>query len=762
MNNNKHINSGFILLFTLVFFAFSSHAQNDSLRLEKPKIGLVLSGGGAKGLAHVGVIKVLEEAGIKPDIITGTSMGSIVGSLYAAGYSVDELSWIVKNANWPQLLTDDENLRMVTMLEKRESKKYTFEIPIKEKKINLPAGLIEGQHLETYFSELFWPLSSQQNFDSLPIPFHCMSVDIISGKVVEHSSGDLVKSIRASMSIPTVFSPVHLDSMLLIDGGVIRNFPVQEAINMGADVIIGVYVGYPENIKANEITSMTDILQRSIALAGIVDAREQNPKCDILIVPDLDDFSASDFTKGEAIQQVGENSARLQMKEIKALAKRLDLKLRAVPKISQPKHILISDIEVENLQFLDKEDVIERSGIEKGDSVTFDNIKEAIDYMYGTRYYSKLTYSLKKSEDADGYILVFQVKENPRSMFNFTPNYDDDLGVGMVMNLTLRNMLLPASRFLMSVNVAENPGFSMLLDKKFGQSQRLSDQFFLNTRNYKLPFYEKGERLGNYKHGFFDVGYGIYYAPGLNHHFGAKGFFRSNKLTPKSDLQSIYPEANFKKHLTKEWGYTVFYKLNSTDNLYFPKKGMKLEVLFTHAASTSAKMELKTYNPEQQYFVGEVNSPYATLSLSHNWYKTFAERFTYNFGLGAGLNTDNPGTYGIFMLGGTQFEDQYVFKNFTGYNFAEVYAYNYSFIKSGLNVELASGLYLSGTVNAGNFADTYDDLFANFTHHSLTDYYWGYNIGLKFLSVIGPVQLLVSDNNKDSKTRFHFSVGFPF
>ena len=227
---------------------------------------MVLSGGGAKGLAHIGVLKVLEEAGIRPDIITGTSMGSIMGSLYAVGYTAAELSDINKNANWDLLLTDKERLLSVAMDEKDETKKYLFEIPIREKKINLPAGVINGQHLEAYFSELLWPLTEEEDFNQLPVPFHCMSVDMISGRTIEHSSGDLVKSIRASMSIPTVFSPVQMDSMLLVDGGVTRNFPVQEAINMGADIIIGVYVGFQEDVTVDDIRSMTDILQRSIAL----------------------------------------------------------------------------------------------------------------------------------------------------------------------------------------------------------------------------------------------------------------------------------------------------------------------------------------------------------------------------------------------------------------------------------------------------------------------------------------------------------------
>ncbi len=755
-----------ILKFTaIIFYLFivsAVFAQQPDVKKERPKIGLVLSGGGAKGLAHIGVIKVLEEAGIKPDIITGTSMGSIMGSLYAAGYTVAELTEINKNADWETLLTDDENLQKVAMLEKRESKKYLFEIPIKEKKINLPAGLIEGQHLENYFSELFWPLTSHENFDSLPVPFHCMSVDLVSGKAIEHKSGDLVKSIRASMSIPTVFTPVRMDSMLLVDGGVIRNFPVQEAIEMGADIIIGVYVGSQENVKPGDIFTMTDILQRTMVLAGIVDARTQNPKCDILIVPDLGKYGTGDFTKGEAIQQLGEDAARRQMDEIKALAERLNLEPKIIPKIKQPKRILISDIEVEGLQFLNKNDVLSRSGIEKGDSVSLNNIKEAIDYMHGTRYFNKLTYSLKKNKDENGYILVFNVNESPRAMLKFAPNYNNELGLGMVMNLTMRNVVLPSSRLLFSVNIAENPGLGLVFDRKIGKSQHWSDQLFLNIKNYKLPYYDEGERLGNYKRNYFDVGYGINYSLGLNHQLGATGFFRNNRHIPQPDLYNIYPEAEFVIHTSNDWGYSLFYKVNTTDNLYFPKKGTKLELEFTHTAFANSQLYIYGFEVQPNYFLNETRDPYATLSLNHNWYITFAKRFTYNFGVDAGFNTNNPGVNGMFVLGGEQLQNTLGYKNLAGFSFAELYTYNYSFVKSALNIEVATGLYLSGTVNVGNTGNTMREMFDNFSNQSINNYNWGYSVGIKYDSLLGPVQLLFADNKMHHKPQFQLSVGFPF
>ncbi|MCK3683923.1 patatin-like phospholipase family protein [Maribellus sp. YY47] len=745
-----------------ILISFSAYAQQTDQSIpKKPKIGLVLSGGGAKGLAHIGVIKVLEEAGIRPDIITGTSMGSIIGALYACGYTVDELSAINENADWKNLLTDKEVLQKVSMEEKKETNKYIFVIPISDNKIRLPAGMIEGQHLEAYFSELLWPLTSEQSFDSLPIPFHCMSVDIISGNVVEHASGNLVEAIRASMAIPTVFTPVDLDSMLLVDGGVARNFPVQEALDMGADIIIGVYVGFPEEVTKAKLNTVPEILSRSIALAGIVDAREQNEKVDILIIPELYDYGSSDFLNGPAIQQLGEITAREKLDQLKELADSLDLQFKPVSKIKQPRRIKVAGIEVEGLQFIGKDYVVSKSGIAPGDSVSFNDVREAIEYMHGSPYFNKISFSLKKGPGDDDYILVFQVKENPRVMFKFTPNYDNDMGVGLVTNFTLLNVVMPSSRLLFTTHIAENPALRLEMNKLLGNQQKFSNHYFFNLSDYKHPMFVNGDELGNYKYFSLEGGYGIHYAPGLNHILGLNGIFRYNRISPMEDLKSIYDAAGFARHASKEWGYKFFYRLNTTDDLYFPGKGVRLNLSFSHVLSTKVNRVGELHNETVDYVLSENNGAYATMLADYNWYKTIDGFLTFDFGLNAGFNTTDPGVGGMLLLGGERFNAREIYRNIAGFNTAELFTYNMAFAKAELNARIVKGLYLSTTLNVGNVNNTFDGLVDNF-REPVTDYIWGYNFGVKYSSLIGPIQLLVGGNNLDSKTRFFLSVGFPF
>jgi NTE family protein len=730
---------------------------------EKPKIALVLSGGGAKGLAHIGVLTVLEEVGIRPDIITGTSMGSIMGALYAAGYTAEELSKINKNANWDILLTDAEDLTKVSIDEKQESKRYVFEIPVKGTKIYLPAGLIEGQHLESYFSELFWPLSNDQVFDSLPIPFRCVSVDLISGKAVVLNQGDLVQSIRASMSIPTVFSPIKKDSMLLVDGGVTRNFPVQEAIDMGADIIIGVYVGYQEDVIPEDLSSMTDILQRSIALAGIVDALKQYEKVDILIFPDLEPYGASDFTKGPDIEALGEKAARRHIQELKTLADKYKLTFEPVQKIDQPNKLLIENIEVNNLQYLNEDFIRVKSGIKPGDSLSYNELKESIEYMHGTRYVSKLTYSLQQNDSTGAYTLVFHVKENPPIMFKLAPHYANDLGVGMITNFTLRNVLTPASRLLFTANIAENPGLEFSFNKYMGENEHFNNNFYANTYGYKVKFFSDGDVLGRFKKTYFEGGYGLHYAPGLNHVIGADFFYKYGKIAPEADFRSIFPQADFDKYTINEWGYMGFYKMNTTNRLYFPTKGVKLRLSLEHAFKTHSTLEIEDpAGGDDDYFLKEIVDPFFNLSLDHDWYIPVAPKVTYNLGLGLGINTDDPGWNGYFLLGGPYWENKMSFKSFAGFSLGELIAQNYSAVRTGIQVELLPSLYFTGTANVGNLATSASDLLDNIGNYSIGDYHWGYNLGVQYDSVLGPIRVILMGNNKHDHIRFHVGIGYPF
>ena len=227
-----------ILLFSLLFLLAFFTLVFAQAKVERPKVGLVLSGGGAKGMAHIGVIKAMEEAGLYPDYITGTSMGSIIGALYAIGYSADEIKEIALGIKWENVLTNDIPLDKVAFEEKLFYGRYFIELPIKDKKIGLPQGLIEGQELTMFLNKITRPAHGITDFHKLPIPFECVAADIETGKSVVLKSGSLPLAMRASMSIPTFFTPTTIDSTLFVDGGLLRNFPVQEALDIDRKSVV--------------------------------------------------------------------------------------------------------------------------------------------------------------------------------------------------------------------------------------------------------------------------------------------------------------------------------------------------------------------------------------------------------------------------------------------------------------------------------------------------------------------------------------------
>ena len=247
-------------------------------------------------MAHVGVLKVLEEVGLQPDFITGTSMGSIMGGLYSIGYSADDLSELIETVDWGSVLTNEIPSDKVTVRRKREYSRHILEVPVYDGKPELPAGLIEGQKLSALFSELTWPQAGVDNFNDFPYPFACIGADIITGEKVLLNNGDLSSAMRSSMAIPSVFTAVERDEHLLVDGGVVRNFPVQEAIDMGADIIIGVYVGFDPEMSPEQLRSLTAVITRASLLAGAQDVDSQMPLVDYLILPDLKGYTPADFT----------------------------------------------------------------------------------------------------------------------------------------------------------------------------------------------------------------------------------------------------------------------------------------------------------------------------------------------------------------------------------------------------------------------------------------------------------------------------------
>lgn len=311
----------YMIGFLLMLFSIATYAQ------ERKKVAVVLSGGGAKGVAHIGALKVIEEAGIPIDYVVGTSMGSIIGGLYAIGYTTEQMDSLVRAQDWIYLLTDATNRKDELLIKKQKSEQYTISIPFKKTpKDALKGGIIQGRNLAKLFSELTEGYHDSIDFRKLPIPFACISHNLVDGSEYIFRSGKLALAMRASMSIPGVFQPVHWNNMVLVDGGMSNNYPVDIAKEMGADIVIGVDV--QEGLApADKLNTLSDVLGQIVNLMIENKYEENVANSDIHIKVNANDYSAASFT-ATAIDTLlirGEVSTREQWDNLIQLKKKIGI-----------------------------------------------------------------------------------------------------------------------------------------------------------------------------------------------------------------------------------------------------------------------------------------------------------------------------------------------------------------------------------------------------------------------------------------------------
>ena len=337
-----------LLLLALVFTPLTLRAQPAA---DPPQVGLALSGGGVKGFAHIGVLKVLEEINMPIDYLAGTSMGSIVGALYATGYRADALEKMTLTTDWRYFFSDTPRRRYLSMEGKRWDARYIGSLPIRPGfQVELPTGLIAGQRVADLLSHLTWPVHHIEDFTQLPIPFVCVATDLATGDAVVLNRGYLPDALRASMAVPTVFRPVQIDSLLLADGGIVRNLPAEDVRQLGADVVIGVDVSSPLK-TSSELTSITKILGQTVGFQVQFSTREQREASDYLIRPEMDGISLFDFDQIAAMIDRGEAAARAMLPELQALADSLN-RLRLPPPTYKPPRadsVYINDLKIEGL-----------------------------------------------------------------------------------------------------------------------------------------------------------------------------------------------------------------------------------------------------------------------------------------------------------------------------------------------------------------------------------------------------------------------------
>lgn len=399
---------GWILrLGTFFCLLLSTMAMAQQAEEQRPKVGLVLSGGGARGIAHIGVLKALEEMQVPIDCIAGTSMGAVVGGLYASGYTPAQIEALVKGLDWAAAFTDRPPRKYQTMRQKQIDSSFLIphRVGMNRGEIQLPLGAIEGQHLDQILHRAMLAAKDLDDFDKLPIPFRAVATDLVTGQQVVLSEGSLPTALRASMSIPGLFSPIELDGQMLVDGGMSNNLPISVARELCADVVIAVDISSPLLAKDN-LTSVLAVTEQMTNFLTRKNVEEQlatlGPE-DVLLVPDLIGFSSMDFKTALSTVQNGYDSVQLQRAAIADMSKAGHNRYADLVDIRQleERPFVVNFIEVNNDSVLNDEIVRSRVRVEMGEPLNLDVLEKSLDAIYGIDVFQSVTYELIHRDDGE-------------------------------------------------------------------------------------------------------------------------------------------------------------------------------------------------------------------------------------------------------------------------------------------------------------------------------------------------------------------------
>ncbi len=478
-----------ILVFLLLFTVTTSQAQQSTPR---KKVGLVFGGGGAKGAAEVGVLKVLEEAGIPIDYIAGTSIGGLVGALYSIGYNANYMDSLFRNQDWIFLLSDQVKRVDKVFLSKKEKETYAFHIPFSiNGEGSIPNGYVTGQNVLNLFTKLTTGYHDVKNFMDLPIPFKCVSVDIVHGRQVNLSSGSLPVAMRSTMSIPGVFVPVSRDSMLLIDGGALDNFPVDVVKDMGAEIIIGIDLTTGWKTKS-ELTSLPSMLSQLIDIMGEQKYRENRYATDLYINPPLKGYSAASFQDAaiDSMLEIGEKAARKQWDEIIALKKKIynqgtkeDSVVTKLKERELPTKYYINNIKINGIKTEDEKWLRNKINLHEHSVIHTSQIDHAISIMQGMNTFLTVEYYLT---DNPPYDLVFELTPKNYKALNIGIRFDTEAIGSLLLNASNDNDMNTNYHYSVTGRISKNPYLKLQFTYGNFFNHRFSASYMIKYNDFGL------------------------------------------------------------------------------------------------------------------------------------------------------------------------------------------------------------------------------------------------------------------------------------
>ena len=780
----------------LFFISLVAHAQESTMMKERPKVGLVLSGGGAKGAAHIGVLKYIEEAGIPIDYIAGTSMGSIIGGMYALGYTSDEILDIISHVDWDRLISDNVDRKKISYSRKLENSNHLVSIPFsittdKEElqtrsfKNSLPTGIVSGDNLLNLFNSLSVGYSDSIAFDELPIPFICIATNMLNGEADVLDKGIFSKSLRASMAIPILFDPIELDNTLYADGGLVSNFPAEQCRAMGADYIIGVSMSPG---LEDDAQNLSPIFSQVKQLKEIITDKEfdnYHTLCDVFISPDLMGVGMLSFNAESVarITQSGYEAAAQQEASFKALKEKLcpETACQHGDALSRPKALnilrekaLITGIELNGVGKSVERWARRKCTVQVGDYVCKEDIDKSVSLYYGTGNYESVTYTLHRdSTAAEGYILRFSFVESPPHAIGMGFRFDSQDMLSLLLRVGVNSHCMSGFKS----DISSKLGGNQWLKANFSYGQMLYPRINVayHFRNSELDAYDMDELVMNMK--FLQHKFRLYLSENYSRTIGVGAGVEAELLHPRKVMYSLYDAVPMDYQAVNTLGTFAYVHYDNLNKSSFPTRGTKGQIdltwrdmLFTSKGTEflgagSLVWGLESYVPIVEDRVVMIPQLYGS----------------FLFGKGA-VNGSREAWNPIFngpvpcypslnnMLGGAEmgrYIDQHL--PFIGLNKISLAFNNLAIGRLDVRTRLFKKHYLTAMFNYGrsgvdlkSFVGKEDALRWDELYGYNASNWWGAGLRYAIDTKMGPLNFDISSSNISRKVNLYFSLGYYF
>jgi len=718
------------ILFILFSFSLLLSAEENN----RLKVGLVLSGGGARGFTHVGVLKVLDSLQIPIDYIASSSFGAIAGALYAIGKTGKELEQMGAHTDWESVLSDLPSRDKLPYFRKKESGKYQLKFGLDGVKPVTPTGFVQGQTVLMELSQWFHEYEQVNDFSQFPIPFKCVAMDLITGNQVILEKGSLTRAIRSSLSIPTIFSPVEWGDSLLIDGGVINNLPVDIVKDMGADIVIAINVA-SKNKSKKQIKNVLNVLEQSIVVHEYALEYENESNADLVIRPDLTGFYSTDFTNEKFLPMVqrGYEAGVKYAEELKLIRDKVGIKQTSPNLYKTVKNPKISSINVKGNEILPFTLLYRLIGYEPGDIFNSRVLEERINNIYSLGYFNTIFYEIELNHD-DTIDLVILISEKPMREFNTGLRWDNRFGFIGAINIRINSTLIPGLVIEEHVQFA---GLRKNIFQIYYPSRTLDFPLYPFLRSYYEKydvFLQSSENDNELPYSFESNGIGAGIGLLLNNFWTLELEMRIDNIK----FEESYNDDNKYAFSWKRDNYSkLSIHLDTIDDILLPNKGLSISI--NHENSRISPIPPNDVN-------------------TYNWNSIFIEKYstwedhTFSISSYYQKGSDIAPLFRKIIYGGTKLLTGFRENQLNGIHTAIVhFEYRYKHKKDIFLKLMASNILFNEESETSEFENL-----------------WGYGLGVKLTSPVGPLEFVWStgpesfSNPNKNRFLFSFNAGYKF